>query len=917
MVGRDREISQVTEFLRGTAAFDDPMGTTMVIEGDPGVGKTALSRAVSDLERAHEATVLSGGGVQSEADIGYASLTQLLGPVVDHVDALPAAHRDSLHAALGYGELGQGLFPQVAEALAALLTDLGRRTPVVVVIDDLQWVDSASADVLGRTARSLPGSNVRFLVLQRTGVHTLFDASGYPRLRVEPLAEADAKALLTARFPQTDSQVLERVLVESAGNPLALLELPTALDLRGRSSGEQLPAHLPLTGRLQALYGGRVRQLTPATRQRLLVLALGESELPVSDATLDWLDPLLPAERAGLVELGQRPGQVSFRHPLVRSTVIDLSTAVDRRDAHLALASRYAEEDERRAWHLAAATVTPDETVATLLEAAASKALHRGDATGAIRTLVRAAELSPHPTERARRLAKAAYQGADRGLDMDGASRLLEEAALADPSGARTLAAAVATAYLLLNNAGDTTTAHRVLVAALQQLDTTSADPDMVAEAIHTLCEVCLYAARPSLWPAYHEATALVDLSAYPVLALWDQLMVDPARRAHAHLHDIDEALASLEHEGDPVRVERVATAGVFVDRIYSAHEPLMRLIRDARRGKSVGPGTLALMLLAVESFKRGEWTRTRELSDEGVQMVTDHDFGLLIWPLKLTQGWLAACTGQTAKLRDLLDQMHNYATPRQVDTVLLYAHYAAGLEALGRGEFERAFQELCGVTAPGELRSHDGWAMAVSMDLVEAAVHSGHLEEAAAHVAAMHDARLAELSSRLELLVAGSAAMAAAPFDRQLYERALQTKDADQWPFDLARIHLCYGQTLRREREAAAARPHLRTALDIFERLGARPWAERANQELQATSEAKQGAATQVGPAVLTPQEDHVASLAAQGLTNQQIGERLLISPRTVGAHLASAYRKLAVTSRGGLHIALQQARRQDENEG
>ncbi|MFC7362248.1 ATP-binding protein, partial [Nocardioides astragali] len=795
LIGRDREIRQVTEFLRGTGSPAVPLGTTMVIEGDPGVGKTALSRAVSDLERAHGATVLSGGGVQSEVDIGYASLTQLLGPVVDYVDALPAAHRDSLHAALGYGELGQGLFPQVAEALAALLAELGRRTPVVVVIDDLQWVDSASADVLGRTARSLRGSNVRFLVLERTGVHTLFDASGYPRLRVEPLAEADAKALLTARFPQTDSQVLERVLVESAGNPLALLELPTALDVRQRASGGQLPAHLPLTQRLQNLYGGRVRQLSPTTRQLLLVLALSESRLPISDdSSLEWLDPLLPAERAGLVELDRQERNISFRHPLVRTTVIDLSTAVDRRDAHLSLAAGYGEDDERRAWHLAAATVTPDETVATLLEAAASKALHRGDATGAIRTLVRAAELSPHPTERARRLAKAAYQGADRGLDMDGASRLLEEAALADPSGARTLAAAVATAYLLLNNAGDTTTAHRVLVAALQQLDTTSADPDMVAEAVHTLCEVCLYAARPSLWPAYHEATALVDLSAYPVLALWDQLMVDPARRAHAHLHDIDEALASLEHEGDPVRVERVGTAGVFVDRIYSAHNALMRLVRDARAGKSVGPGTIALMALAVEGFRRGEWTRASELADEGVRLVTEHEFGLLLWPLKLTQGWLTAVTGQTAELRDILDQMHNYATPRQVDVVLLYAHHAAGLGALSEGDFERAFRELSAVTAPGELRSHDGWNLGASMDLVEAAVHSGHLEEAAAHVAAMHDARLAELSSRLELLVAGSAAMAAAPFDRQLYERALQTKDADQWPFDLARIHLCYG---------------------------------------------------------------------------------------------------------------------------
>lgn len=908
LIGRDRDIRLVTDFLSDSATPGTAAGNTLIVEGDPGVGKTALARSIAVSESARGSRILWAVGVQSEVNISYASLALLLTPVLDVVRSMPDGHRDSLYAALGYSEPEGGRFPQTAEAVCSLFTRLSREAPLAVIIDDLHWVDSASADVLGRAARSLPDTRVRFLVLKRIGTHTLFDLTGFPRLQLQALSEPDAKILLAAKFPDVTGRVAQRVLTESAGNPLALLELPTALDVRQRTAEAPLPAHMPLTQRLQDMYGGRVRQLSPEARQRLLVLALSESELP-SDTSLEWLDPLLPAERAGLVDIGQPSGQVSFRHPLVRSTIIDLSTAIDRRDAHLALASRYAAGNERQAWHLAAATVTPEESVARLLEAAATKTLRRGDAAGTVRTLVRAAELSPDSSERARRLAKAAYLGADLGGDLPHAARLLEDAGRADPSGERTLAAAVATAYLQLNGAGDTITAHRVLVAALQRLDTATTDPDTVAEAVHTLCEICLYASRPELWPAYHEATAMVDLSVYPTLGLWAEVLVDPARRAHTQIADLEEALTSLEHEGDPVRIERVAAAALFADRIYSAREPLMRLVRDAHQGTSVGSGIVASILLSIESFKRGEWALTQQLADEGIRMATTHGLDLLAWPMRLSQGLLAGSTGHDAELRVIVDQMHNWATPRKAGAVLTCAHYAAGLGGLARGDYEAAFRELCKVSPPGELRDHDGWALTSAMDLVQAAVHSGQFDAAASHVRALRAHRIEDLSSRHSLLVAGSAAMAAVPFDRGLYDAAVSNRDAEQWPFDLGRIHLCYGQALRREREAAAARAHLQAALDIFERLGAHPWARRAHHELQATSQTKLSPATLSGASMLTPQEELVASLAAQGLSNKQIGERLLISPRTVAAHLASVYRKLDVTGRAGLHLALADA--------
>jgi DNA-binding CsgD family transcriptional regulator len=368
----------------------------------------------------------------------------------------------------------------------------------------------------------------------------------------------------------------------------------------------------------------------------------------------------------------------------------------------------------------------------------------------------------------------------------------------------------------------------------------------------------------------------------------------------------LEHALSSLPEEQDPVRVERVAAAALFVDRIDSARQPLLRLLDAARAGTSTGSGILALMLLAVEDFRRGRWSDARAFAEEGLQMADEHGLDLLAWPLKLTQAWLAAGTGDHRALQSLLDQMHAWATPRQVGTVLDYAHHAAGLGALGRGDYLTAFSELSQVSSPGELRSHVGHALWAAMDLVEAAVHAGHQDAAAAHVAAMRRARVGELSGRLRLVEAGAAAMAATPFDRRLFDRALATARADDWPFELARIRLCYGQLLRRDRSAAEARRHLRAALSTFRELGANEWVYRAEQELEATSQVKHRTDRHEVASPLTPQEFTVATLASRGLTNQQIADQLLMSPRTAGAHLRGVYRKLGVAGRGGLHQAL-----------
>ncbi|CAA9398266.1 LuxR family transcriptional regulator, partial [uncultured Nocardioides sp.] len=658
------------------------------------------------------------------------------------------------------------------------------------------------------------------------------------------------------------------------------------------------------------IFGSRVLRLPGETRELLLVAALGQDDVVLPFP--DWSHrerALAPARELGLVRLEGGQGQVVFRHPLVRATVVELSTSAERRRAHQVLAAAYQAGDDRAAWHLAAATVTPDEEVAELLERAAQRAWRRGDAVGAVRTLVHAAEMSPPGRARARRFAAAAYQGADVVGDLDGASRLMRNAEATEVGTPQSLQAATVTAYLLLNGSGDTRTAHRVLVEALQAtVEVSGAEEQMLVEAVHNLCEISLYADDPELWSAFRSALARAPLARYPVLDLWVGLVVDPVRTGAAVLADLEVALDSLVTETDPVRVERVATAAIFVDRVTRARGPLLRLADDARAGGTVTSGIMALMLLSLEAFQDGDWDSARSWGVEGLAWCRQHGFDLLSWPLQLTQALLAAGRGDSAGVQSLTDRMRSWATPRQVGAVLQYAAHATALDALGRGDHETAFRAVSAISAPGELRAHCGHALWVPLLLVEAAVHAGHAEAARAHVAAMEAAGVGELSPRLALRVNGARAIAAPQLDRELFDRALRTPQARASPFELARIQLRYGQRLRRARAATEARSHLQDALVTFGRLGAAPWVAATEEELRATGPVKDLSRPGTTPAGLTPQEHRVANLAAAGLSNRQIGERLLISARTVGAHLQGAFGKLAVHNRAGLTDALSQ---------
>lgn len=919
LLGRERDLDILHRFLSATglgtgqaAAFPG----VLVVRGVPGIGKTSVLNAVGRHATSRGTRVLRATGVESELDIGFAALTQLIAPARALMPQISRPEQLVLGAVLGESDPIAGTPSLIAKAVNALLeavaddaeaaaaTDVPA-CPVLSVVDDLQWIDRASADVLGEVARNLNPRRCRMLVAERTGSRTYFDTTGHVHHELVGLTEQAAELLLVERFPDLSPVARSRVVTDAGGNPLALLELPTGLDPAQRTAAS-LPTHLPLTQRLQSMFGARIAQLPPETRQLLLLVALDEQNLPLT--LLDWnerLRVLAPAERGALIQIDRATNHVEFRHPLMRATVVSTSTSQERRRAHRSLATRYDAGDERAAWHLATASVKPDEDVAALLEQAASKARHRGDATGAVRALIRAAQLSPTPSQRARRFAKAAHQGAEVEGDLAHASSLLTRARSADPGSGQTLQAAVATAYLLLNGAGDTHTAHQVLVGALEGARGGAIDLAVHAEAIQTLGEICLYAAEPVLWEAFEAALSALPLDAFPDLALWVNLMVDPVRTAHAALPALERALHGLRSEFDPAKLQRTATAAIYVDRVSTVRDHLNRLVEQARHGEGVAGGLIALVMMSLSDFHGGAWQRASVQAEEGVRLADVHGFTLTTWSLKFTQALVAAGVGDHDRVRDIVDQMLGWATPRRAGTVQNYAHRVTALDALGRGDYDAAYRSAVLICPPGELPAHKGHALWLTMDLVEAAVHAGHASAARAHVRAIKEADLASLSPRLAVLVAGSEAIAAHEVDHPLFQRALALPGVDECPFEVARIRLVYGQRLRRTRAATQARPHLAAAVDAFEELGAQPWAARARAELLATSPLRRSASNGASPA-LTARELRIAVLAAEGSTNKEIADQLLISPRTVGAHLHTIFTKLEITSRAALHRAL-----------
>jgi DNA-binding CsgD family transcriptional regulator/DNA-binding transcriptional ArsR family regulator len=917
LLGRASELRTIDALLAGS----NPPGPSLLLRGDPGAGKTALLDAAAGRATAAGAQVLQATGAPFETGIGFSALNQMLYAARDVAGRLPDGQRDALAHIFGRAGALEADPLVLSTAVLALMGEVAEGRPLLLVVDDVQWIDPASATVLGFLARRVGGTAARFLAALRTGTPGLFDEMRLPERTVGPLPAQAAAALLDVCRPGLPGVVRRRLLADAAGNPLALVELPGSLTEGQRSGQIALPEFLPLNGRLEATFAAGLAALPDPTRALLLLAALDvevdlSTLLAAARPRADLRD-LTPARQAGLVTVDEADDLLVFRHPLIRAAVVQLAPADERRHAHEALAAALAASPagcrgtapERRARHLADAATGPDEAVARALDEVAKSAWggvtgrRRSGAAGAVSALVRASELSDRPGQRSRRLVEAAFLANVTG-QLDRVPQLLRDAGQSTDTATGLVFAA--TAHLLTNGEGDVDAAQRLLVRALDDLDDTPGATEGwdAYGVVYALLFVCVYSGCPEPWELLRVALSRFDPRAVSALQLCYDAYTDPAGTADPVRRRLAAAFGALSADPAPWQFIPLAYAAVELDALADYRHLCHHVIDRERDGGIVTVVIAGLLMLSVDSITHGHWDEAEQLATEALEVARTDGYHLLEGQIRCRLALIAAARGDVGRARALTDEVTRWATPRGVGLTQALLRQVRGVAALARRDYEDAYLQASRIDPPGHptLGIPGRWMV---LDLVESAVHIGHTEEARAHVDAARQVRIAEVSSRTALLTAGAAALAAPDADAdRLYAAALDVPDAEQWPFEKARIRLAYGEWLRRNRDTASARLQLRRALECLDRLGARPWAERARNELRAS-----GVATdRAGPTgALTPQERQIATLAATGLTNKQIGERLFLSHRTVGAHLHRLFPKLGITSRAALAGALE----------
>ena len=704
LIGRERELGLIGEFLDRSASE----GEALLLLGEAGMGKSVLLDAAADEARDRGHRVLRASGVEFEPDVSYTGLGQALLPLIAEIPALSPTHRDALTAALGFAD-GSPERLVVSNAMLALLNRAARVDPVLMVVDDVPWLDRATAAVFGFVARRLAGSRVGFLAGSRIGEPGFFESAGLPDYELGPLDRASAVSLLKNRFPGLAARVRDRVLTEARGNPLAILEFPAALTDDQRAGRAPLPAVLPVRNRLRRLFEARIQGLPSDTRQLLLIAALHSSgdlrELSALEAG-GGLEALVPAEQAALVNVDHQARRIVFRHPLVRAAVVEIAPSQQRRDAHRLLAATLVDQPDRQAWHLADASSEPDEMVASLLEQTAWRMVARGDAVAAVTALTRAADLSPAASDRSRRLVHAASIGGEVTGDLLNVTRILEEARLGDVEESLSLDAAAAAAWVVLTLDGNIDTAHRLLVAAIElQGDQPPVHDATFENALYTLEIICYFGGRAELWAAFDNILARLGPNVPYLLDIYSRTSADPARTTPSSLRELDALVDRLSEEANPAQIIRVSLTGAFLDRLAYCRAPLWRVVDDGRAGGAIASEIVALVVLAEDDFVCGQWDEVLQLAAETLVLCEEHGYGLQKWSALHVQALVAAGRGDYDTARVLADEMFQWAAPRQVGTVMNFARHASGLAALGRGDYEEAFQQADAISPAGTLR--------------------------------------------------------------------------------------------------------------------------------------------------------------------------------------------------------------------
>ncbi|MER7705153.1 AAA family ATPase [Kitasatospora sp. NPDC097605] len=912
MVGRDREQAELSGFMTA------PGGRALVLGGETGVGKSTLLDHVAGLAAADGHRVVRAAGAEAESELPYAGLHQLLHPLLPEIARLDDAQRALLDVVFGRSSGPPPSVLTLGIAVLDLLARTASRQPLLLVLDDGQWLDASTTEVCGFVGRRLTGDPVKLLVGLRDDTPSGFDTAALPRLTVATLSERASERLLDRHHPGLDPRLRRLVLDQARGNPLALLELPPHVRRGGRAADrpeEPLDfTGVPLPRRLQEVYGTRIGTLGRAVRAELLRGALdgvgaGTAAGPADRARYRMADVGEAAAR-GLLETDPLSGDFVFRHPLVRSTVVQLATADERRAAHAVLARAHRADVERHAVHLAAAAAEPDERVAAALEAAADSATRRGSAVTAVAWLTRAAELSTDHPQRSRRLGDAAFIAGHAGL-ADRARQLLRSDPAAGPG--ESPAAVLASAYTAFYEDGDVRSSGCRVVTAIEELRAAGApgpggvrEPgEVLTRLVNLLLAISQYAGDAAYWEPAHELLDSLGDLVPPASRIYQDAWSDVVRRGadvRARVHDAFADPSALE----PWDVSRLAVSAYHVDTLSQYRPYLQRTVdREVATGARMS-GVVMLHVIMLDQLAVGEWDEAERTGRRLLELTTEHRHALFAHHTRAYLGLLAALRGRTEQARELRAAVDGWARPRGLGFLTQIADAIGTAAALAEGDYEAAYLHAIGITAPGSFTPYAHQAPRTLLDLVEAALHTGRAEQARRHALAAEEAGLPDVSPRLAVITYGALAMTATDPDEAdaLYHRAETHPAAAALPFELARIRLAHGVHLRHTRGRREARPALNLAVATFERLGAPTWAERARAELRATGAPLRAPSANL--ATLTWQERRIAELAAGGLTNKEIGAQTHLSPRTVSSHLYRVFPKLGITSRAALRDAL-----------
>jgi DNA-binding CsgD family transcriptional regulator len=905
LVGRDKE----TSCLRDLVSPPYEEARALLLLGEPGLGKTALLTEAAAQATSGGMWHLSATGRESERELAFSGLHQLLRPALRHIEGLPARQAAALRGAFA---LAGGTFPPDALltgiAVLTLLSLASEEAPLLVTADDVQWLDQASLDALAFATRRLDEERVVVLVSARGAMPPVGLERDFPQLLLEPLPLADAGRLLDSQPKPPRGRARDQVLAQAAGNPLALIELSKMVAANPDAGRHLATELLPLTSQLTAVMAARYTALPEHAKAGLLLAAAADGGDVTAHASGLTMDTLGHAEAAGLIRIDASGPQ--FTHPLARSAVYHSAPFAERAAAHLKIADAVRDRPDRHAWHLAAAALGPDEHVAALLEESAGVAKRRGGAAASARAMERAAELSPDDDSKARRMLAAAQ-----------------------------LAHAAGQADWVRELAGNTlavTSDQGLRFAARLEIGWSLLWSNRNAEALDTLLSVAADAllTHPTIaWDAVGVTAILVHQSGHPDVRAKVRAALSGLDRAGAKVPDTDDWPASSTEEArswiractDPFddrtemvsRLKRMAGRALLSDpgkigaAAWSLDEPelAVQVLRQALtklRAPGVrGASGAVLSCLQWACADSGRWDEALAAAREAADIAAAYKMQAVAANSHLVTATIAAMRGEQEQVAPLLARVLADVDEAVYRGFAARVRHAAGLAALAEGRNVAADAQLSREFAPDGTPLHYQFSYYAIADYAAAAARAERRLEAANRV----DRALAMAGPapgpRLEQLAARARGLLADPAQAEAHFTAgLADQAGEAWPFERAQLKLDYGEWLRRQRRINDAKPLLGSALDTFTRLGAAPWTRRTDSELRAcgvTAEARPIRTNALDE--LTPQQREIAILAGHGLTNNEIADRLFLSPRTVASHLHRSYPKLGIAGRHQLH--------------